>query len=235
MGIPARDLERVFERFYRVDRARSRGTGGTGLGLAIVRHVAGNHDGEVSVESQEGVGSTFRLRLPAAVGGARAGAAVPTGSWSRMSNQSATVLVVEDEESFVEALTVGLKREGFRVQVAKDGAQALDLFAAVSPDLVLLDVMLPKVSGIDVCRGDPQALEGADHHGDGQGLGDRHRRRASRSAPTTTSPSPTGCGSWWPACGPCSGGRRATRRRAAGRSTRWRSATSASIPSATRW
>jgi two-component system, OmpR family, sensor histidine kinase SenX3 len=70
MGIPARDLERVFERFYRVDRARSRGTGGTGLGLAIVRHVASNHDGEVSVESQEGVGSTFRLLLPAAVGAA---------------------------------------------------------------------------------------------------------------------------------------------------------------------
>ncbi|MBV9950759.1 MAG: PAS domain-containing protein [Acidimicrobiia bacterium] len=67
MGIPARDLERVFERFYRVDRARSRGTGGTGLGLAIVRHVAGNHHGDVSVESQEGSGSTFRLRLPAAL------------------------------------------------------------------------------------------------------------------------------------------------------------------------
>jgi two-component system sensor histidine kinase SenX3 len=67
MGIPASDLERVFERFYRVDRARSRGTGGTGLGLAIVRHVAGNHHGEVSVESQEGAGSTFRLRLPAAL------------------------------------------------------------------------------------------------------------------------------------------------------------------------
>ena len=65
---------------------------------------------------------------------------------------SATVLVVEDEDSFVEALTVGLKREGFRVQVARDGAEALDIFDAVKPDLVLLDVMLPKVSGIDVCR-----------------------------------------------------------------------------------
>lgn len=63
-----------------------------------------------------------------------------------------TVLVVEDEESFVEALTIGLKREGFRVQIARDGAQALELFDAVSPDLVLLDVMLPRVSGIDVCR-----------------------------------------------------------------------------------
>lgn len=64
IGIPSRDLERVFERFYRVDRARSRDTGGTGLGLSIVRHVAGNHGGEVFVESREGEGSTFRLRVP---------------------------------------------------------------------------------------------------------------------------------------------------------------------------
>lgn len=69
-----------------------------------------------------------------------------------MSTPDATVLVVEDEDSFVEALTIGLKREGFRVQVARDGAEALDVFDAVKPDLVLLDVMLPKVSGIDVCR-----------------------------------------------------------------------------------
>jgi two-component system, OmpR family, response regulator RegX3 len=63
-----------------------------------------------------------------------------------------TVLVVEDEESFVEALTIGLKREGFRVQVARDGVSALELFDVVKPDLVLLDVMLPRMSGIDVCR-----------------------------------------------------------------------------------
>jgi two-component system response regulator RegX3 len=69
-----------------------------------------------------------------------------------VTNNDATVLLVEDEHSFVEALTVGLKREGFRVQVARDGAEALDQFETVRPDLVLLDVMLPKVSGIDVCR-----------------------------------------------------------------------------------
>lgn len=63
-----------------------------------------------------------------------------------------TVLVVEDEESFIEALKVGLKREGFRVEVARDGQQALDMFDLVKPDVVLLDVMLPKLSGIDVCR-----------------------------------------------------------------------------------
>jgi two-component system sensor histidine kinase SenX3 len=64
VGIPQRDLDRVFERFYRVDRARSRTTGGTGLGLSIVRHVASNHGGDVSVASVEGEGSTFVLRLP---------------------------------------------------------------------------------------------------------------------------------------------------------------------------
>ena len=64
VGIPLRDLDRIFERFYRVDRARSRDTGGTGLGLAIVRHVANNHGGEVLVTSIEGEGSTFVLKVP---------------------------------------------------------------------------------------------------------------------------------------------------------------------------
>ena len=63
-----------------------------------------------------------------------------------------TVLVVEDEESFVEALQVGLRKEGFRVEVARDGMEALTVFDDVKPDIVLLDVMLPKVSGLDVCR-----------------------------------------------------------------------------------
>jgi two-component system sensor histidine kinase SenX3 len=75
VGIPARDKERIFERFYRVDRARSRSTGGTGLGLSIVRHVAVNHAGSISVDSSEGTGSTFTLRLPA-----RRLTVVPTGA-----------------------------------------------------------------------------------------------------------------------------------------------------------
>jgi two-component system sensor histidine kinase SenX3 len=76
IGIPKADLERVFERFYRVDQARSRSTGGTGLGLAIVRHVATNHDGEVKVDSRLGEGSTFTLIVPAAE--PRSGAASPS-------------------------------------------------------------------------------------------------------------------------------------------------------------
>jgi two-component system sensor histidine kinase SenX3 len=64
IGIPEKDMERIFERFYRVDAARSRMTGGTGLGLSIVKHVVTNHGGDISVWSVEGAGSTFTIRLP---------------------------------------------------------------------------------------------------------------------------------------------------------------------------
>jgi two-component system sensor histidine kinase SenX3 len=87
IGIPEADLEHIFERFYRVEGARARHLGGTGLGLSIVRHVVGNHGGEVRVESVEGEGSTFVLRLPAGpspVAPARSGdaaeAAKPAGT-----------------------------------------------------------------------------------------------------------------------------------------------------------
>jgi signal transduction histidine kinase len=70
IGIPSRERDRVFERFYRVDRARSRDTGGTGLGLSIVKHVAENHGGTVTVNSQLGKGSTFTIKLPASGPGA---------------------------------------------------------------------------------------------------------------------------------------------------------------------
>jgi two-component system phosphate regulon sensor histidine kinase PhoR len=72
-GIPAKDLSRIFERFYRVDKGRSRDAGGTGLGLAIVKHVMGVHGGSVSAESWEGAGSTFTLRFPSDAGKSRTG------------------------------------------------------------------------------------------------------------------------------------------------------------------
>ncbi|MCY4517580.1 MAG: ATP-binding protein [Acidimicrobiaceae bacterium] len=82
IGIPADETERVFERFYRVDKARARATGGTGLGLSIVRHVVMNHGGEVTLHTREGVGTTFTLRFPvsgsAVSGSTVSGSAVST-------------------------------------------------------------------------------------------------------------------------------------------------------------
>jgi two-component system response regulator RegX3 len=67
-------------------------------------------------------------------------------------DKAVKVLIVEDENSFVEALTIGLKHEGFDVAIARDGAEALDVFDKVNPDIVILDLMLPLISGLDVCR-----------------------------------------------------------------------------------
>ena len=83
LGIAPDEQERIFERFYRVDTARSRATGGTGLGLAIVKHVVDNHGGTVSVWSQPGRGSTFTIRLPAAAPVVRCAPSVREASGSR--------------------------------------------------------------------------------------------------------------------------------------------------------
>ncbi|MBK1784215.1 sensor histidine kinase [Prauserella cavernicola] len=77
IGIAEEEQQRVFERFYRADKARSRATGGTGLGLAIVKHVAANHGGDVSLWSSQGVGSTFTLRIPAHAGSENGSAPAP--------------------------------------------------------------------------------------------------------------------------------------------------------------
>ena len=141
IGIPAKDLERIFERFYRVDPGRARETGGTGLGLSIVRHVAQNHGGNVLVDSREGEGSTFTLELPDAQRrDPDRGAPDPRPASSRTRSPSSTRCAW--------ASSARASTSPWRATAARPWRS----FTNNTFDVVLLDLMLPKVSGLDVCR-----------------------------------------------------------------------------------
>lgn len=102
VGIPPTEQDRIFERFYRVDPARSRNTGGTGLGLSIVKHVAADHGGDVTVWSQPGRGSTFTLRLPRAeepTGASTGSATTSSATASGATGGAATVSTAEPASS----------------------------------------------------------------------------------------------------------------------------------------
>ena len=149
IGIPRKDRQRVFERFYRVDQSRASSTGGTGLGLAIVKHVASNHGG-VGDGVERG-----RARLhvhPAHPAGRRPPTAARPLSRTPEGTLMTRVLVVEDEESFSDALSYMLRKEGFEAVVAGTGPDALAEFDRGGADLVLLDLMLPGLPGTEVCR-----------------------------------------------------------------------------------
>ena len=150
-------IERIFERFYRVDYARSRANGGTGLGLSIVKHIAAIHGGDVTVWSQVGRGSTFTIKLPAHLPGPASAASpveMPQRVGPRASGGQAMtrVLVVEDEESYREALSYMLAKEGFEVLEAADGAEGIAQYDRAGADIVLLDLMMPGLPGTEVYR-----------------------------------------------------------------------------------
>ena len=136
IGIPARDHDRIFERFYRVDKARSRDTGGTGLGLSIVRHVADNHGGEVQVSSQEGEGSTFVLRIPLRPASHRPTQRAPEPRTRHVREERRERPDSAGRRGRAELRRgppVGLKREGFIVEVAMDGSRRSSASTSSSP------------------------------------------------------------------------------------------------------
>jgi PAS domain S-box-containing protein len=147
-GIPADKLETIFERFQQVDASDSRERGGTGLGLAICRTIVDHHGGRIWAESELGAGSIFSFVLPAQVANGSLPVQASNGSVSpdRVEGGPA-ILVCDDDASVVEVVGAILEQRGYRVIPAYSGEQALERALAERPDAILLDLLMPGMSG----------------------------------------------------------------------------------------
>jgi PAS domain S-box-containing protein len=152
IGMTPEQLDRLFRRFSQADASTTRRFGGTGLGLAITRAFATMLGGEIGVESAAGQGSTFTLRLPADIRVARAepdGEAAQRGeaAAAERDGTAGLVLVIDDDAATRDLLSRFLRREGFAVRCAQDGAEGLAMARQLRPVAILLDVMMPRMDG----------------------------------------------------------------------------------------
>lgn len=146
IGMNEQQVARLFQAFTQADASTTRNFGGTGLGLSITKHFVTMLEGTISVTSQPGVGSTFTITLP--------GHGTPTSQIPKELRAedhhdigAITVLVVDDDPVVHDVLSSTLSKEGYNVHHARDGAEALDMMQQSPPDIVTLDVMMPKVDG----------------------------------------------------------------------------------------
>ncbi|WP_279480476.1 response regulator [Aureimonas sp. SK2] len=159
IGMTPEQLERLFERFAQADESTTRKFGGTGLGLAITRAFCRLLGGDIGVTSEPGHGTTFTIRIPAEVEPPAedlapeiAAAQTPTDGGAGL------VLAIDDDPHARELVTRFLLREGFSVRTAADGLSGLEMARLLKPDVILLDVTMPKMDGWAVLtelKGDP--------------------------------------------------------------------------------
>ena len=148
IGIKLEDQALLFEEFQQVESTAAKQYEGTGLGLALARKFVELHGGRIWVESEFGKGSTFAFALPL-------GAEAPAPSEARPEPEDRDrplVLVVEDDPKTLDLLTFCLSRDGFRVDQARDGEEAVAKARALRPALITLDILLPKKGGMDVLK-----------------------------------------------------------------------------------
>ncbi|MGQ0701988.1 MAG: response regulator [Gemmatimonadales bacterium] len=152
IGMTPDQLTRIFEAFAQADASTSRRYGGTGLGLAITKRFATLMGGDVSVESEPGKGSTFRIRLPA---GGRPSVEEPS---PEPAGTAGTILVIDDDREARELVTRFLREEGFSVTEAAGGEAGLALAKSLRPDAITLDVLMPGMDGwavLSALKADP--------------------------------------------------------------------------------
>lgn len=147
-GIDPGMRERIFDPYFTTKDK----TKGTGLGLSIVLSVVKSHGGEIVVDSEIGVGTTFRIYLPIYTGEKAATASLP--SEGDVPGGEASILLVDDEKAILDVGTRALERFGYRVTACNDGPEALELFTMnpESFDLVLTDLTMPKMTGIELAQ-----------------------------------------------------------------------------------
>ena len=151
IGMSPENLEKLFERFSQADASTTRRFGGTGLGLSITRAFCTMLGGDISVESEEGKGTTFTIRLPADLRAfdekAHRNAKRDMPEGAQPADGAPLILVIDDDMSARELLTRFLTREGFAVETAPDGPTGLEMARALNPMAILLDVMMPRMDG----------------------------------------------------------------------------------------
>ncbi|HUF75944.1 MAG TPA: ATP-binding protein, partial [Longimicrobiales bacterium] len=153
VGIPSDMRERVFEMFAQVNRSHERGHSGLGVGLTLARSLAELHGGTLEVESAGlDLGSTFTVRLPLLAAAAPATVAAPAPPAVEEARAPKRVLIVDDNEAFIESLSMLIETLGHEVRTAADGAAALEVGAALRPDLVLMDLGMPGMNGYDAAK-----------------------------------------------------------------------------------
>jgi PAS domain S-box-containing protein len=152
MGIPPDKVQTIFEMFAQLDRTLERSQGGLGIGLTIVKRIVDMHGGSIQVHSDgPGRGTTFHVRLPVLV----EGAPPPTPGRDEVEPGRAAgrrILVVDDNRDSADSLAMLLRLEGNEAHVAHDGIEAVDAAARLRPDLILLDLGLPRMNGYSVCQ-----------------------------------------------------------------------------------
>ncbi|MDX1977214.1 MAG: PAS domain S-box protein [Pseudanabaenaceae cyanobacterium bins.68] len=155
IGLTSEAMDKLFQPFVQIDSALNRQYPGTGLGLALVRKIVEMHGGEVGLASKPGVGSCFMISLPYTIDPQTH----PSQSFAQVTApefvtplESFLILLAEDNEANTNTMSSYLKAKGFRIILAKDGQEAVHLAKSRQPDLILMDVQMPKMDGLEAMQ-----------------------------------------------------------------------------------